>query len=256
MNPTSVLNSSHATGLVVSALGKAFAVPCIRNGVVLAGSAHTMRHLAGPGWALMSIATEAAALHAAGSCPVASIVIGGGLYFLPKAIERFAQEAFSRAAFFALDAGWSAASTVTGLAALGVSKACTGVYRSLYPNPSSEQNIAASASSTTQAQALTQQDFQALLQVMMQAQHAQVTKYEKTQAELLERIDGLTKELQNMQDARQSTAPQPANGPKRAARGRSSTRSSVSDAQAVSNKTSFRKRIAAIKPKEHQILRA
>jgi len=133
-------NTARITGgLAIQAL----AIPCIRNGAILAGSAHTARHFAGPYLGVATLAAETALFYATGSNPAASAAVGVTLYYLPKGLEFFAQKAVSKTAFFALDAigmaSWYLASKGVGLAAFGIGSAYKGMLSLWQSKPASQQ---------------------------------------------------------------------------------------------------------------------
>lgn len=111
----------------------AMKTPCVREGLMMAGSAHAARHyFAGPFSGLVTLVGESAILLATGYGSLPSIALGVSFYFLPQGIELFAQKAISKVGFVALNtlgqAGWHMACKGAGLTALGVGQACKGIY--------------------------------------------------------------------------------------------------------------------------------
>jgi len=120
----------------------AIKTPCVREGLMMAGSAHAARHFGSfPG--LATLAGESAILFATGYGSIPSIALGVGFYYLPQGIEFFAQKAISKVGFAALNTlgqvGWHMAYKGAGLTALGVSRACKGIYTLCRSNRSSQQ---------------------------------------------------------------------------------------------------------------------
>lgn len=93
------MNSTSLAG-AQSGLSYALSIPCIKNGLYIAGAAHTARLFKGPLAGFLTLTAGTSAAMYTSSDPISSSIAAASFYYLPKALEVTVQKTVSEAGFW------------------------------------------------------------------------------------------------------------------------------------------------------------